>query len=81
MANNGLDGALLYYKDGLRQLLDRSAISSSSASAEDGTAGNDCESATTALMDSLKDARAWERKEQPAENSDEDHADDDETDQ
>ena len=81
MANNGLDGALLYDKDGLRQLLDRSAISSSSASAEDGTAGNDCESATTALMDSLKDARAWERKEQPAENSDEDHADDDETDQ
>lgn len=80
VADSTPDGSLLYDKDGLRQLLDRSAISSSSASAEDDAGGEAGESAATALMDSLKDARAWENKEQPAEDADEKHTDD-ETDQ
>ena len=77
MMDSSPDGALLYDKDGLRQLLDRSSISSSSASAEGETGVDSGESAATALMDSLKDARAWESKEEVAENSDEDHTDDD----
>ena len=52
--------AILYSKEELRKLLDRSATFAASDPAADEPRDEDS-SATSSLMDSLKDARAWEK--------------------